>query len=108
MTKFSVPSLEAVTAPIVAAGKLSVAQLEKLTSFQFALVQDYAELSLSRLKAATEISDLAGLKAYGEASVGVAKPKTMLPRTARIIRASGKKDPNSILNTSRRTKVKIA
>ena len=73
MSKFSVPSFEAAVAPVVAASKLSVAQLEKLASFQFALVQDYAELSLSRLKAATEISDLAGLKAYGEASVGVAK-----------------------------------
>jgi hypothetical protein len=41
------------------------------------------------------------------ASVGVANPKTMLPSTARIISASGKKDPSSILNTSRRTKVKM-
>lgn len=73
MSKFSVPSFEAAVAPVVAASKLSVAQLEKLASFQFGLVQDYAGLGLARLKAATEVSDLAGLKAYGEASVGVAK-----------------------------------
>lgn len=73
MSKFSVPSFEAVVAPVVAASKLSVAQIEKLAAFQFGLVQSYTELSLSRLKAATEVRDLAGLKSFGEASVSVAK-----------------------------------
>ena len=41
------------------------------------------------------------------ASVGVASPTTIVPRTPRIIRASGKNDPRSILKISRRAKVKI-
>lgn len=73
MTKFSVPSLEAVTAPVVKAGKLNVASLEKLTAFNFGLLQSYSDLGLSRLKAATDVTDLASLKAYGESSVEVAK-----------------------------------
>jgi hypothetical protein len=42
------------------------------------------------------------------ASVGVARPKTMVPSTARIIIASGKNDPSSILKISRRAKLKYA
>ena len=41
------------------------------------------------------------------ASVGVASPTTIVPKTPRMIRASGKNDPRSILKISRRAKVKI-
>ena len=40
------------------------------------------------------------------ASVGVASPNTMLPRTARIMNASGNKEPSSILKISSRAKLK--
>ena len=40
------------------------------------------------------------------ASVGVASPKTMVPSTAMIITASGKKEPSSILKISSRAKLK--
>lgn len=73
MTKFSAPSFDAVAAPFVKAGKLSVASLEKLAAFQFGLLQSYTDLGLSRLHAATAVTDLASLKAFGETSVGVAK-----------------------------------
>ena len=41
------------------------------------------------------------------ASVGVARPKTMVPSTARISIASGKNDVSSILKISSRVSVKI-
>ena len=41
------------------------------------------------------------------ASVGVASPTTMVPSTPRMIRASGKNDPRSILKISSRSKVKM-
>ena len=40
------------------------------------------------------------------ASVGVAKPNTMVPSTAKIIMASGKNEPSNILKISRRAKLK--
>ena len=42
------------------------------------------------------------------ASVGVARPNTIVPSTARISTASGKNDASSILKISKRTNVKIA
>src|SRR3954469_3944864 len=39
------------------------------------------------------------------ASVGVDSPNTIEPSTIRIRMASGKKDPSSILNTSRRSQL---
>ncbi len=41
------------------------------------------------------------------ASVGVAKPKTIEPKTNRINTASGKKDPNNILKISSLTHVSM-
>ena len=42
----------------------------KLAAFQFGLLQSYTDLGLSRLHAATAVTDLASLKAFGETSVG--------------------------------------
>ena len=40
------------------------------------------------------------------ASVGVARPKTMEPSTARISTSSGKNEPSSILKISSRAKLR--
>ena len=73
MTKLTVPSLEAVVAPVVSANKLAVANLEKLTAFQFGVLRSYADLGVARLKAATDVTDADSLKAFSESSVEVAK-----------------------------------
>ena len=80
MTTYTVPSVEAVTAqvrsfaaPVVKANKLTVANLEKLVSFQSELARSYVELGLARLQAAVEVNDAASLKAFGESSVETGK-----------------------------------
>lgn len=73
MSDFTLPNIDAVVAPVVKANKLFVANLEKLTDFQFDTLRAYSDVGLSRLKAAVEITDVEGLTAYAEASVAVAK-----------------------------------
>ena len=50
--------------PMVKANQLAIANLEKLVTLQRDALGIYMDLGLKQLKAATEISDLAGLKDF--------------------------------------------
>lgn len=52
------------TAPMLKASKLAIAGLEKLVAFELATLQSYSDLTIARLKAATEISDVKGLQDF--------------------------------------------
>lgn len=80
MTDFTFPSLadvtaksQALAAPVIQANQLSVANLEKLAAFQLSHLGAYTDLGLSRLKAAAEVADIDGLKAFAESSAEVAQ-----------------------------------
>lgn len=55
---------EAVFAPIRKFNLLAVSKIEKLASLQLASLQDYSELGIAQLKAATEVTDIEGLQDY--------------------------------------------
>jgi len=58
--------------PVVKASKLAVANLEKLVAFQFSALQSYSDLALSRLKAATEVTDLESFQSFASAQLEAA------------------------------------
>lgn len=66
------PQNPAWIAPVVEANRLFVANLEKLAAFQFAVLRSYADFGLGRLQAATDITDLDGLKAFSAAQLEAA------------------------------------
>lgn len=63
----------ALPAAVVKANKLAVANTEKLVAFQMGVLRAYVDLGLSRLKAASEVSDLKGLQAFYADQVELAK-----------------------------------
>lgn len=50
--------------PVVKTNKLTVANLEKLVSFQAAALQSYVDLGLKQLKAAAEVNDPKSLQKF--------------------------------------------
>lgn len=50
--------------PVVKTNKLTVANLEKLVSFQVAALQSYVDLGLKQLKAAAEVNDPKSLQKF--------------------------------------------
>lgn len=59
-------------APVVQANKLFVASLEKLAAFQLGLLRSYAGFGLSRLQAASDVTDVESLKAFSAAQLEAA------------------------------------
>ncbi len=51
---------------VVELNRLTVAKLEKVVNLNLASLNEYAELSLERLKASLEVSDVESLKSYTE------------------------------------------
>ena len=60
-------------APVVKANKLAVASLEKLVALQLSTLQSYTDLTIARLKAAAEVTDLKSLQAFAADQVELAK-----------------------------------
>ncbi|MCP5159125.1 MAG: phasin family protein [Gammaproteobacteria bacterium] len=50
--------------PVIKANKLSAANLEALVNFQMSTLQSYVDMAMTRMKAAADISDPAGLQAF--------------------------------------------
>ncbi len=59
-------------APVVKANQAGVATLEKVVHFQLEALRSYAEIGLAQLKAAAEIRDPEGVKAFYASQVEVA------------------------------------
>ncbi len=64
---------ETFTAPAVAIAKLNVAKIEKLADIQFSTLRALTDLSVAQLKAAADVRDLEGLKAFSNSQIEVAR-----------------------------------
>ena len=50
--------------PVIKANKLSAANLEALVNFQMSALQSYVDMAMTRMKAASDISDPASFQAF--------------------------------------------
>ena len=73
LPKFDLAQAEELFAPIKALNALALANTEKLVSLQAASFVKYSNVALSNLKAASEVSDLEGSKAFFENQAKVAQ-----------------------------------
>ena len=73
-------------APVVKANQAAVANVEKLVAFQLNALQSYADLGISRLKAAAEVSNPQDLQAFFQGQV----------EAANVLRQKGLEDAKAL------------